>query len=112
MVVTFASWPWIEQISGAASQINAGSQEIRSAADDLAQRTEQQAASIEETAAALEEITTTVKDSSRRAEEAGQLVAKARIACDVFYIKNFSLLLDFQIIFKTIWMELKGGTGV
>jgi methyl-accepting chemotaxis protein len=33
---------------------------------------------VEETAAALEEITTTVKDSSRRAEEAGQLVARAR----------------------------------
>ncbi|PDT02504.1 globin-coupled sensor protein [Rhizobium chutanense] len=72
----------IEQINGAASQINAGSQEIRSAADDLSKRTEQQAASIEETAAALEEITTTVKDSSRRAEEAGQLVAKARIGAE------------------------------
>jgi methyl-accepting chemotaxis protein len=72
----------IEQISGAATQINAGSQEIRSAADALSKRTEQQAASIEETAAALEEITTTVKDSSRRAEEAGQLVAKARIGAE------------------------------
>ncbi|WP_245464140.1 globin-coupled sensor protein [Rhizobium sp. NXC24] len=72
----------IEQINGAASQINSGSQEIRSAADDLSKRTEQQAASIEETAAALEEITTTVKDSSRRAEEAGQLVAKARIGAE------------------------------
>jgi methyl-accepting chemotaxis protein len=68
----------ISQIDGSASQISAGSQEIRAAADDLAKRTEQQAASIEQTAAALEEITTTVKDSSRRAEEAGQLVAKAR----------------------------------
>ncbi|WFU07559.1 globin-coupled sensor protein (plasmid) [Rhizobium sp. CB3171] len=68
----------ISQIDAAASQIHSGSQEIRSAADDLAKRTEQQAASIEETAAALEEITTTVKDSSRRAEEAGQLVAKAK----------------------------------
>lgn len=72
----------IQQIDGAAAQINAGSQEIRSAADDLAKRTEQQAASIEETAAALEEITTTVKDSSRRAEEAGHLVAKARIGAE------------------------------
>ncbi|MFS8147697.1 globin-coupled sensor protein [Rhizobium sp. BR 249] len=72
----------IREIDGAASQINAGSQEIRSAADDLAKRTEQQAASIEETAAALEEITTTVKDSSRRAEEAGQLVARARTGAE------------------------------
>jgi len=61
-----------------AKAISAGSNEIRTAADDLAKRTEQQAASVEETAAALEEITTTVKDSSRRAEEAGQLVARAR----------------------------------
>ena len=58
--------------------IDAGANEIRSAADDLSKRTEQQAASVEETAAALEEITTTVKDSSRRAEEVGSLVAKAR----------------------------------
>jgi len=72
----------IDRISDAASQIHAGSQEIRTASDDLSKRTEQQAASIEETAAALEEITTTVKDSSRRAEEAGQLVAKARIGAE------------------------------
>ncbi|MFK0333822.1 methyl-accepting chemotaxis protein [Rhizobium sp. NPDC090275] len=61
-----------------ARAIASGSSEIRSAADELAKRTEQQAASIEETAAALEEITTTVKDSSRRAEEAGQLVGRTR----------------------------------
>ncbi|KAA3506421.1 PAS domain S-box protein [Agrobacterium vitis] len=61
-----------------ARAIAAGSSEIRTAADELAKRTEQQAASVEETAAALEEITTTVKDSSRRAEEAGQLVSRAR----------------------------------
>ncbi|MBB5575544.1 globin-coupled sensor protein [Rhizobium paranaense] len=72
----------VGQIEGAASQIHGGSQEIRSAADDLARRTEQQAASIEQTAAALEEITTTVKDSARRAEEAGQLVAKARLGAE------------------------------
>ena len=58
--------------------IDAGANEIRVAADNLSKRTEQQAASVEETAAALEEITTTVKDSSRRAEEVGKLVAKAR----------------------------------
>ncbi len=57
--------------------IDAGAGEIRQSADDLARRTEQQAASVEETAAALEEITTTVKDS-RRAEEVGRLVDRAR----------------------------------
>lgn len=72
----------ISEIDGGASEIHAGAQEIRSAADDLAKRTEQQAASIEETAAALEQITTTVKDSSRRAEEAGQLVAEARTGAE------------------------------
>lgn len=61
-----------------ASAIAAGASEIRSAADDLSKRTEQQAASVEETAAALEQITTAVTDSSRRAEEAGQLVARTR----------------------------------
>jgi len=61
-----------------ARAIDAGASEIRSAADDLARRTEQQAASVEETAAALEEITTTVRDSTRRAEEVGALVARTR----------------------------------
>ena len=61
-----------------ARAIDAGASEIRSAADDLARRTEQQAASVEETAAALEEITATVRDSVRRAEEVGALVANAR----------------------------------
>ncbi|MBB2749700.1 UNVERIFIED_ORG: methyl-accepting chemotaxis protein [Rhizobium aethiopicum] len=55
--------------------IAAGSSEIGASADSFSKRTEQQAASIEETAAALEEITTTVNDSSRRADEAGRLVA-------------------------------------
>ncbi|MCD2175630.1 methyl-accepting chemotaxis protein [Rhizobium sp. C4] len=61
-----------------AGSISAGASEIRSAADDLARRTEQQAASVEETAAALEEITTAVADASRRAEEAGRLVATTK----------------------------------
>ncbi len=61
-----------------AHAINRGSSAIRDAADDLSKRTEQQAASVEQTAAALEEITTSVKDSTHRAEEAGQLVARTR----------------------------------
>ncbi|PDT13619.1 chemotaxis protein [Rhizobium sp. J15] len=61
-----------------ASAIAAGSREIGASADTFSKRTEQQAASIEETAAALEEITTTVNDSSRRADEAGRLVAKTK----------------------------------
>ena len=65
-----------------ASAIHAGSEEIRAAADDLSRRTEQQAASVEETAAALEEITTTVSDSTKRAVEASQLVAKTKAAAE------------------------------
>lgn len=61
-----------------ARAINSGSDEIRSAADDLSRRTEQQAASVEETAAALNEITKGVSDSSRRAQEAGTMVAQTR----------------------------------
>ena len=61
-----------------ANAIHSGSDEIRAAADDLAKRTEVQASSIEETAAAVEEITTTVRNASKRAEEAGELVAKTR----------------------------------
>jgi len=68
----------INSIGANANNISSSAEEVRSAADSLSKRTEQQAASIEETAAALEEITTTVADSSRRAEEAGKLVARTR----------------------------------
>ena len=72
----------LSRVAENARGIDAGANEIRSAADDLAKRTEQQAASVEETAAALEEITTTVKDSTKRAQEAGQLVARARAGAE------------------------------
>ena len=65
-----------------ARAIDAGAGQIRTAADNLSRRTGQQAASIEETAAALKEITTTVKDSTRRAEEAGSLVARTRTGAE------------------------------
>ena len=68
----------IADIRKATVAIDAGSGEIRNAADDMSRRTERQAASVEETAAALEEITATVRDSSRRAEEASNLVARTR----------------------------------
>ncbi|KQS75563.1 chemotaxis protein [Rhizobium sp. Leaf384] len=72
----------LRAVGSNALAIDAGASEIRHAADDLARRTEQQAASVEETAAALEEITTTVRDSARRAEEVGQLVARARAGAE------------------------------
>jgi methyl-accepting chemotaxis protein len=62
--------------------IDAGANEIKSAADDLAKRTEQQAAAVEETAAALEQITTTVKTSTQRAQDAGQLVSRAKAGAE------------------------------
>ena len=68
----------LRRVEESTRSINAGANEMRASADDLARRTEQQAASVEETAAALEEITTAVKDSARRAEEAGTLVARTR----------------------------------
>ena len=61
-----------------ARAIDNGANEIRSAANDLSKRTERQAASVEETAAALEQIATTVKVSTRRAEDVGNLVNHAR----------------------------------
>ncbi len=72
----------LREVGENARAIDAGASQIRAAADDLSRRTEQQAASVEETAAALEEITTTVKDSTRRAEEAGSLVARTRTGAE------------------------------
>ncbi|MGF9563007.1 HAMP domain-containing methyl-accepting chemotaxis protein [Neorhizobium sp. JUb45] len=68
----------LKSVANNARGIDAGANEIKAAADDLAKRTEQQAAAVEETAAALEEITTTVKDSTKRAQEAGALVSRTR----------------------------------
>ncbi|BCH60616.1 hypothetical protein RvVAR0630_32400 [Agrobacterium vitis] len=74
-------------VSGVAKEtpahaIDAGANEIKSAADDPARRTEQQAASVEQTAAALEEITTAVNDSTKRAQEAGVLVARTKAGAE------------------------------
>ncbi|ARM87262.1 methyl-accepting chemotaxis protein [Rhizobium sp. CIAT894] len=72
----------LQSVGRNASAINAGAGEIRSAADDLAHRTEQQAAAVEQTAAALEQVTTTVRDSARRAEDAGNLVERTRLGAE------------------------------
>ncbi|KQT64046.1 MULTISPECIES: methyl-accepting chemotaxis protein [unclassified Aureimonas] len=61
-----------------ADVIQSGSEHIRAASDDLARRTEQQAAAIEETSAALAEMTTSVRLSSRRADEVGDLVSRTK----------------------------------
>lgn len=72
----------LSRVAENAHGIDAGANEIAAAANDLAKRTEQQAAAVEETAAALEQITTTVRDSTRRAQEAGQLVGRAKAGAE------------------------------
>ena len=37
--------------------------------------------------------------------------ARARIACDLYYIENFSVLLDLRIMLGTLLAELRGGKG-
>jgi lipopolysaccharide/colanic/teichoic acid biosynthesis glycosyltransferase len=37
--------------------------------------------------------------------------ARARIAADLFYVENFSILLDVKIIIGTVMSELRGGKG-
>ncbi|WP_352230473.1 sugar transferase [Rhizobium sp. CG5] len=37
--------------------------------------------------------------------------ARARIACDLHYIENFSIWLDIRILFGTVMSELVGGKG-
>lgn len=72
----------LQTVGNNASAIDGAAGEVSAAANDLAKRTEHQAASVEETAAALDEITTTVKNSAKRAEEAGELVARTRTSAE------------------------------
>ena len=91
----------LKRVEESTRSINAGANEMRSGADDLARRTEQQAASVEETAAALEEITTAVKDSARRAEEAGTLVARTREGAERSAIVVRDAIEAMQLIEKS-----------
>lgn len=38
--------------------------------------------------------------------------ARARVLCDLYYIQNYNLWLDFRIILATIKNEMTGGTGL
>ncbi|WP_102959207.1 methyl-accepting chemotaxis protein [Mangrovicella endophytica] len=68
----------MQTVSNNAAAIQLGADQIRHASDDLARRTEQQAAAIEETSTALAKMTESVRASSKRADEAGELVARAK----------------------------------
>jgi lipopolysaccharide/colanic/teichoic acid biosynthesis glycosyltransferase len=46
-----------------------------------------------------------------RGPTARPLDARARIASDIYYVRNFSLLLDMKILLNTLVIELRGGTG-
>ncbi len=72
----------LASVGRSVSTVTGGSREISDASDNLANRTEQQAASLEETAAALEEITSNVSATSRRTEEAREVVRDARARAD------------------------------
>lgn len=37
--------------------------------------------------------------------------ARARVMCDLYYVSNFSLLLDFRILLATLRSEIGRGTG-
>ena len=68
----------ISDIGQSTISVENGATEIARSADELSKRTEQQAAALEETAAALDQITVTVRNSSLRANDAGELVANAK----------------------------------
>ncbi|WP_281375017.1 globin-coupled sensor protein [Gluconacetobacter johannae] len=69
-------------VEAVSSSVEVATAEISTAADDLAYRTERQAASVEETAAALDQIMTTMRTTAQRAEESGNLVARARTSAE------------------------------
>ncbi len=58
--------------------VTASANELTHASDDLSRRTEHQAATLEQTAAALDEITATVRRTASSADEANDIVSKAK----------------------------------
>jgi methyl-accepting chemotaxis protein len=68
----------ISAIKTTSVAVETGAGELAGQTEQLAKRTEQQAATLEETAAALDQVTNTVQTSSRKAEQAGQLVGEAK----------------------------------
>ena len=68
----------LRQVGETASTISGATSEIRVASDDLSRRTEQQAASVEQTAAALQELSDTVRQSTQKAIQAGDLVTRTK----------------------------------
>jgi methyl-accepting chemotaxis protein len=86
----------LDQIGENATAIANGSREISENADSFSKRSEQQAASLEQTAAALEQITTTVRDSSERAQAAGNLVARTKEGAEASgsVVRNAVIAMD------------------
>ncbi|MGV8935950.1 MAG: methyl-accepting chemotaxis protein [Allorhizobium sp.] len=80
----------VSAIKHSAETLTANAQLINSISDTIAKSAETQAATVEQTAAALEQITTTVKDSSKRAADATQLVAATRTGAEAsgLIVKN------------------------
>ena len=70
----------LQKVGRSALSIDVAAAEVHAAADDLSRRTEKQAVSVEETAATLEQITTTVRNSAQRAEDVGNLLARATVS--------------------------------
>ncbi|MEN3792751.1 methyl-accepting chemotaxis protein [Fulvimarina sp. MAC3] len=67
----------VKAVAEVSGSLRGNTSELQMASDDLSRRTEQQAAALEQTAAALSEVSQTVASSTKRAELAGGIVAKA-----------------------------------
>lgn len=78
LVVEEKNMEMMRNLSITSDSLTISSGDIRSSSQDFSERTKQQAASVEETAAAVHELTESVKNAETRAEDAGQLVAKAK----------------------------------
>jgi len=65
-----------------ASSIDDAAGDVSSAADELAKRTEHHATSVEEAATALDQVTATVRNSAKRAEEVGSIVARTKASAE------------------------------
>lgn len=72
----------LSQVNNVSEQLDSGSDQVSDSAQSLSQGATEQAAAIEEIGASLHELSGSTRDNAKKADNASQLAASARVAAD------------------------------